>query len=76
MCYDELAAAVVVVYYIKCGGALNMCRATAAEWRSALPLVGVCTEIEMGAVFLFSASWRNAAGRCLAIRIVLHSVKL
>jgi hypothetical protein len=31
MCYDELAAAVAVVYYIKCGGAHNMCRATAAE---------------------------------------------
>jgi hypothetical protein len=54
MCYDELAAAVALVYDIKCGGALNMCRAASAEWRSALPLVAVCTGIKMGAVLLYS----------------------
>ena len=31
-----------------------MCRAASTERRSALPLVAVCTGIEMGAVSLFS----------------------
>jgi len=31
MCYDELVAAVALVYDMKCGGALNMCRAASAE---------------------------------------------